>query len=172
MCGIAGIAFLRQGDLAAMTSAMNHRGPDDAGSYADDLVRLGHARLAIIDTSEGGHQPMASADSGIQLVFNGEIYNFRAQRKLLEAKGHSFRTESDTEVVLKLYMEYGESFLERLRGIFALALYDKRGGPEKAKLVLARDQFGIKPLLYTQINGGIVFASELKAMLASGLMPN
>lgn len=154
-----------------MIDAMRHRGPDDDGMFYDDAVRMGHARLAIIDTSAGGHQPMGSIDDAIQLVFNGEIYNFRAERNLLEAKGYHFKTESDTEVVLRLYEEYGERFLNRLRGIFALAIYDKRGGHGKEKLLLARDQFGIKPLLYSSVGGGIVFASELKALLASGLIP-
>lgn len=171
MCGIAGTVFVERYEIHAMVNAMRHRGPNDAGIFADDVAALGHARLAIIDTSVGGHQPMASADRAVQMVFNGEIYNFRTERNQLEAKGHRFNTESDTEVVLRLYEEYGEGFLNRLRGIFALAIYDKRGGPGKEKLLLARDQFGIKPLLYSSVGGGIVFASELKALLASGLIP-
>lgn len=172
MCGVAGI-FLRPNVDAVrqMVAAMRHRGPDDAGLFVDDAVVLAQARLAIIDTTPGGHQPMASEDGSIQVVYNGEVYNYRAERFLLQSRGYHFRTESDTEVVLKLYEEFGEAFLQRLRGIFALAIYDKRGGTGKEKLLLARDQFGIKPLLYSQISGGIVFASELKALLASGLIP-
>lgn len=171
MCGIAGIySKPNQASIKMMVAAMQHRGPNDSGIYLDDLVALGQARLAIIDTTVGGHQPMASDNQLIQIAYNGEIYNFRHERTLLENKGYSFRTTSDTEVVLKLYEEYGRDFLKRIRGIFALAIYDKRGGPGKEKLLLARDQFGVKPLLYSKINDGIVFASELKALLASGLV--
>jgi len=153
-----------------MAAAMHHRGPDDSGLYVDEMVALAQARLAIIDTTAGGHQPMASDDGLIQIVYNGEVYNFRSEGEQLLAKGYRFHTASDTEVVLKLYEEHGEHFLTRLRGIFALAIYDKRGGPGKEKLLLARDQFGIKPLLYTQVNGALVFASELKALLSSGMV--
>lgn len=172
MCGIAGI-FSRPDPVAVrqMVAAMRHRGPDDAGVFVDGSVALAQARLAIIDTTSGGHQPMASDDGAIQIVYNGEVYNYRTVRALLQSRGYRFSTESDTEVVLKLYEEFGETFLQRLRGIFALAIYDKREGPGKEKLLLARDQFGIKPLLYSQVSGGIVFASELKALLASGLIP-
>ena len=168
MCGIAGV-FLRPNTDAVrqMVAAMRHRGPDDTGLYCDDMVVLGQARLAIIDTTAGGHQPMASADGLIQIVYNGELYNHQAERSHLESRGHRFRTASDTEVVLKLYEEFGAAFLERLRGIFALAIYDKRGGPGNEKLLLARDQFGVKPLLYADVAGAIVFASELKAIIAS-----
>src|SRR5262245_34377094 len=168
MCGIAGI-FLRP-DIEAvrrMTTAMRHRGPDDSGLYADDTVALTQTRLAVIDTTLGGHQPMASNDGLIQIVYNGETYNFRAERARLESKGYRFQTESDTEVVLRLYEEHGESFLNHLRGIFALGIYDRRGGPGNEKLLLARDQFGIKPLLYSRLDSGLIFASELKALVAS-----
>src|SRR5271154_749511 len=169
MCGIAGVFHERASEtVAAMLAALQHRGPDDEGIYSDDLVTLGHRRLAIIDTSAAGHQPMSAADGAIQIAYNGELYNFRQQRAALEAKGRLFRTQSDTEVVLALYQEYGEGFLSRLRGIFAIALYDRRGGPGREKLLLARDHFGIKPLLYAEAGGALIFASELKAMLASG----
>lgn len=172
MCGIAGCYRAPNAEaVRKMVAAMHHRGPDDAGLFVDNVCTLGHARLAIIDTSNGGHQPMSSTAGVIQIVFNGEIYNYKTERDLLIAKGHKFQTSSDTEVVLRLYEEYGESFLTRLRGIFALAIYDRRKGPGKEQLLLARDQFGIKPLLYSQSNGGFVFASELKALLASGLVP-
>jgi len=172
MCGIAGV-FQRPNieTLNRMVGAMRHRGPDDSGLYLDDMVALAQARLAIIDTTSGGHQPMASESGLVQIVYNGEVYNYRSERALLESRGHRFKTGSDTEVVLKLYEEFGETFLQHLRGIFALAIYDKRGGPGKEKLLLARDQFGVKPLLYSEINGSFIFASELKALLASGLVP-
>lgn len=172
MCGIAGIFSKPEAhSIRQMVAAMHHRGPDDSGVYLDDTVALAQARLAIIDTSNGGHQPMSSDSGLILIVYNGEVYNFRSERALLESKGHHFKTQSDTEVVLKLYEVYGEAFLQRLRGIFALAIYDKRGGLGKEKLLLARDQFGIKPLLYAAVNGTFLFASELKALLASCLVP-
>ena len=171
MCGIAGIYLQPNTDAVRnMAAAMHHRGPDDSGLYADDTVAIAQARLAIIDTTAGGHQPMASNDGLVQIVYNGEVYNFQTERALLESRGYRFKTTSDTEVVLRLYEEYGESFLSRLRGIFALGIYDKRGGFGKEKLLLARDQFGVKPLLYAQIKGSLVFASELKALLASELI--
>ncbi|MBF0531320.1 MAG: asparagine synthase (glutamine-hydrolyzing) [Deltaproteobacteria bacterium] len=170
MCGIAGL--FGNPDLKAiqaMVTAMKHRGPDDHGIFTDETVALGQARLSIIDLSPAGHQPMSNADQSIWIVFNGEIYNFRSERAGLEAKGRTFRSTSDTEVILALYEEYGEDFLKRLRGLFALAIYDKRRGPKKEKLILARDHLGIKPLLYRRQGGVIVFASELKALLASGV---
>ncbi len=169
MCGIAGL--FRASDrpaVQAMLEAMRHRGPDDEGIYADDRVTLGHRRLSIIDTSPAGHQPMAGMDGAVQIVFNGEIYNYREERARLEAKGRRFSTRSDTEVVLALYEEQGEEFLSHLRGMFAIALYDRRGGPGRETLLLARDHFGIKPLLYAERAGTLVFASELKGLLASG----
>jgi asparagine synthase (glutamine-hydrolysing) len=154
-----------------MLDRMRHRGPDDGGVYSDDVVTLGQRRLAIIDTSPAGHQPMPDATGKIQLVLNGEIYSFLNERALLEKRGRRFASHSDTEVVLALYEAYGEGFVERLRGIFALGLYDARGGPGREKLILVRDHFGIKPLLYAEIGGGLVFASELKAILSSGYVP-
>lgn len=169
MCGIAGgFRSVDRDAVAAMISAMKHRGPDDSGIFVDGLVALAQARLAIIDTSSGGHQPMSSAEGKVQIVYNGEIYNFKAERASLEKKGHVFKTSSDTEVVLRLYEEYGEKLFSRLRGIFALAIYDTRLGVGKEKLILGRDHFGIKPLLYSERNGQLVFASELKGILASG----
>ena len=154
-----------------MLTAMAHRGPNDRGLYADDTVTLGHLRLSILDVSPAGHQPMATADGEIQIIYNGEIFNYETERAALQARGHRFSSSTDTEVILALYREYGEGFLCRLRGMFALSLYDKRGGPGHEKLLLARDQFGIKPLLYAERDGAIMFASELKGMLASGLVP-
>jgi asparagine synthase (glutamine-hydrolysing) len=127
-------------------------------------------RLAIIDTTIGGHQPMHTPDGQITIVYNGELYNFHEQRQLLEARGHDFRSSSDTEVVLGMYEHYGDDFLVRMRGMFALAIYDRRRGPGRERLLLARDQMGIKPVLYARTNGRFIFASEIKALLASGLV--
>lgn len=171
MCGIAGI--FRRSDPAAvkaMLDRMSHRGPDDEGIFYDECVTLGHRRLAIIDTSPGGHQPMSRAEGDIQIVYNGEIYNYLERRRELQAQGVAFKSESDTEVILALYERYGIECLRLLRGIFALAIYDRRGGTGNEVLYLARDHFGIKPLLYAETPAGLVFASELKGMLASGLV--
>lgn len=169
MCGIAGSFNLPNRDVVPrMIAAMHHRGPDDSGFYSDDLVALSQARLAIIDTTSGGHQPMATAGGAIQIVYNGEMYNYREKRALLEGKGHVFQSASDTEVVLKLYEQFGEGLFAHLRGIFAIAIYDKREGAGREKLILGRDQFGIKPLLYAQRGQALIFASELKGLLASG----
>lgn len=153
-----------------MVSALHHRGPDDRGVLEDNNVVLGMTRLAILDTSSGGHQPMVSPDGQISVVYNGELYNFRAERLLLEKHGYSFRSTSDTEVVLRMYEHYGDDFLLRMRGMFALAVYDKRRGRGHERLLLARDQMGIKPLLYARVQGQLIFASEIKALLASGLV--
>lgn len=172
MCGIAGIwGSDDRAALGAMVGALYHRGPDDVGTFFDTRVGLGMTRLAIIDTTSGGHQPMQTPDAQITVVYNGELYNFRSERDLLEKKGFEFRSTSDTEVVLRMYEHYGDDFLLRMRGMFALAVYDKRRGPGKERLLLARDQMGIKPLLYARIGDRLIFASELKALLASGLIP-
>ncbi|MGU3287589.1 asparagine synthase (glutamine-hydrolyzing) [Methylobacterium mesophilicum] len=169
MCGIAGYFGKANPEaVERMLSCMLHRGPDDGGLYTDENISIGQRRLAIIDRSSGGHQPMPSADGRIQVVFNGEIYNFRAERDRLAQGGRRFLSDSDTEVVLALYEKHGDAFVERLRGMFAIAIYDRRGGPGRERLLLARDQFGIKPLLYAQKADGIAFASELKALIASG----
>jgi asparagine synthase (glutamine-hydrolysing) len=152
-----------------MVNAMHHRGPDDRGMFADDRVSLGMTRLAVLDVTNGGHQPMQTPDGLITLVYNGELYNFRSEREILEKQGVSFRSQSDTEVALRMYEFYGDDFLTRLRGMFALAIYDRRRGPGRERVLLARDQFGIKPLLYTHAGGALVFASEIKTLLASGL---
>src|ERR1041385_5078798 len=172
MCGICGI--FGQPDPNAvdrMLMRMHHRGPDDIGSYADECVSMGMTRLAILDLSPAGHQPMATSDQNIWIVYNGEVYNFQSERKLLEMQGYEFKSHSDTEVILRLYEKYGDDFLLRLRGMFALAIYDKRHGPGKERLLLARDQFGIKPLLYSKVGNHFLFASEIKALLASGYIP-
>jgi asparagine synthase (glutamine-hydrolysing) len=158
-----------------MTEAIAHRGPDDSGEFVDVEARiaLGHRRLAVIDPSPLGHQPMDYADGRYRTVFNGEIYNFRELREELERAGCRFTTHTDTEVVLAAYATWGATAIERLRGMFALAIWD-RGHPGKGvppSLFLARDRFGIKPLLFSYHQGVFSFASELKSLLASGLIP-
>ncbi len=171
MCGICGVwGCLTPEPTNQMVLAMHHRGPDDSGVYFDSNISLGMARLAVIDLNPTGHQPMSNPEQTIWIVYNGEVYNFQEQRRHLEKLGYQFISESDTEVVIRLYEHYGDDFLLRLRGMFALAIYDKRKGPGKERLLLARDQLGIKPLLYTEANGRLIFASEIKAMLASGLV--
>jgi asparagine synthase (glutamine-hydrolysing) len=171
MCGIAGITGHAPPEtIHKMVAAMGHRGPDDSGVFVADGCALGHARLSIIDLSPHAHQPMANADGSLVIVYNGETYNSQKERALLEQKGHRFSSQSDTEVVLRLYEEYGDDFLLRLRGMFALAIYDKRRGPGRERMVLARDHLGIKPLLFARVDGRLVFASEMKALLASGLI--
>lgn len=168
MCGIAGIVALGRGALArkedvqAACRAMIHRGPDDEGIVAFDQAVLGMRRLSIIDVS-GGHQPIANEDESLHVVCNGEIYNFRELRKDLIARGHSFRTGSDCEVALHLYEEYGDACIERLQGMFAIALWDSR----RQRLLVARDRLGIKPLYYYVDSERFVFASEIKALLAT-----
>src|SRR5215217_2413242 len=168
MCGICGVWGEGRADVSAMIGALRHRGPDDNGVLEDRNVTLGMTRLAIIDVSHAGHQPMVSPDELIRIVYNGELYNFREERTLLEKLGYTFRSTSDTEVVLRMYEHYGDDFLLRMRGMFALAIHDKRSGRER--LLLARDQLGIKPLLYAAVRGRLIFASEIKALLASGLV--
>lgn len=165
MCGIFGFTVELQNDkkreiLAKMGRVLVHRGPDAEGFYLGEGVALGHRRLSIIDLSTGD-QPMSNEDGSLWIVFNGEIYNFQELREDLLRRGHSFRTASDTEVILHLYEEKGPDCLHDLRGMFAFALWDER---EKV-LFLARDRVGKKPLFYTFRDGGIIFASEIKAIL-------
>jgi asparagine synthase (glutamine-hydrolysing) len=166
MCGIAGI-FNTLGEpvspvfLRRMTDAIAHRGPDGEGFFIDSFVGLGHRRLAIIDLSPAGHQPMLTPDGLYALSFNGEIYNFQEIRLELEAKGHQFRSRTDSEVVLHAYAEWGEGCLNKFNGMFAFAIWDK----QKQELFLARDRFGIKPLYYTMAGDKFLFASEVKAIL-------
>ncbi len=164
MCGIIGYSgSFAPPALRAGIAAIAHRGPDDSGMFVDEAasVGLGHARLSIIDLSPLGHQPMEALDGAVQLVFNGEIYNYRELRKELEAKGHAFRGHSDTEVILHLYLEEGEKMLSRLNGIFTVAFFDARTGT----MLVARDALGVKPLYYTEQPHGIAFASEIKGLL-------
>src|SRR5919112_2740097 len=164
MCGIAGIAShdrgaLDRGALAAMSAALVHRGPDDSGEALLDGCLLAARRLSIIDL-EHGHQPIAGCDEHVTVAQNGEIYNHAELRAQLEARGHAFRTRCDTEVLAHAYEEWGDDFVARLRGMFALALWDAR----ERRLLLARDRFGIKPLFYSAAGGRLSFASELTAL--------
>src|SRR5580765_3059984 len=169
MCGIAG-AFALQGPLApeareavtSMTAALAHRGPDGDGFFEAPRARLGHRRLAIIDRA-GGHQPMTNEDGSCWIVFNGEIYNHRDLRPLLESKGHRFKTASDTETILHAYEEFGPACVDRLEGMFAFAIYDGR----RQEFFAARDRLGKKPFFYTVLNGTLCFASELPALTHS-----
>jgi asparagine synthase (glutamine-hydrolysing) len=161
MCGIAGFAGRGTPEgLAAMLPLLKHRGPDGEGLHVEPGVGLGMTRLAIIDVA-GGVQPMASDDESVWLVTNGEIYNFRELRDVLAARGHVFRTRSDTEVLLRAYEAFGEACVERLRGMFAFALWDRR----RRRLLLARDRLGKKPLYVRRRDGDVLFASEIKALL-------
>ena len=167
MCGINGV--INWGDsetLARMTEVQAHRGPDDHGTWESRLpdgtwIGLGSRRLAILDLSPAGHMPMTTGDGRLTIVYNGEVYNHPQLRRELEAKGYSFRSNSDTETVLNLYQEYGPESVRRLNGIFAFAIWDRR----EEQLFLARDHFGIKPLYYCQESDRFAFASEVKAML-------
>ena len=142
-----------------MSATLVHRGPDSDGMLFDGPVGLASRRLSIIDLA-GGDQPIANEDATVHVVQNGEIYNFEELRAVLERAGHRFATRCDTEVLVHLYEEHGERFAERLRGMFAVALWDAR----RRRLVLARDRFGIKPLYYREEDGGLAFASELRAL--------
>jgi asparagine synthase (glutamine-hydrolysing) len=170
MCGVAGILDLRgrpvaDPEIKAMTDSIRHRGPDDEGHYVGDGIALGNRRLAIIDVSRAGHQPMATEDGSLLIVYNGELYNFPELMPLLEARGHRFHSRTDTEVVLHAYEEWGPDCLDRFNGMFAFAIWDTR----RRRLFLARDRFGIKPLYYAVHDGRFVFASEIKAILQTGL---
>lgn len=166
MCGICGVYNAQSNEpvpqelIERMTHLISHRGPDDDGAYHDGAVGLGFARLSIIDLS-GGHQPMSNETGDVWIVFNGEIWNYKALRKELLEKGHQFRTNSDTETIVHAYEEYGVDCVARLHGMFGFAIWD---GPRK-RLLLARDRAGKKPLYYTYVDGDIIFASEIKSLL-------
>ena len=170
MCGIVGFAFIYNNiispdNLRNMVSSIRHRGPDNEDIFHDGFVGLGHARLAIIDTSSDGNQPMTTSDDLLTIVFNGEIYNFQELRNDLKQQGYIFRTRTDTEVLLHGYRAYGCEIFSRLNGVFAIAIWDKK----LKSLILGRDHFGVKPLYYYLNGNGIVFASETKAILISGI---
>lgn len=173
MCGIAGIVSLNErvdvALLASMRDTMSHRGPDDAGIWcsADGRVGLAQRRLAIIDLSPGGHQPMSDAAGQLWITFNGEIYNHVELRRELETMGHKFRSASDTEVILAAYRQWSDACLERFDGMFAFGLYDA----SRQRLFLARDRAGEKPLYYRHDARGFAFASELKALMADPACP-
>ena len=179
MCGIAGIVSADpEQRVSAMLETIEHRGRDDEGFWTSDPTNhgqkacLGHRRLSIIDTSPAGHQPMFSSDGRYAITFNGEIYNYGELREELKSKGHKFKTETDTEVLLAAFAEWGTDSLARLNGMFAFAIWDK----QEQALTLARDHVGIKPLYYAHIPptatdpGKLIFASEIKAILATGLV--
>ncbi|MES9945698.1 MAG: asparagine synthase (glutamine-hydrolyzing) [Candidatus Thiodiazotropha sp.] len=167
MCGIAGILNLRDGvapsrsELEGMIHAVHHRGPDGYGYYCHDKVGLAHARLSIIDLA-GGDQPIHNEDQSVQVVFNGEIFNYVELTEQLKKQGHRFYTHSDTEVIVHLYEEYAERFVDHLNGQFAIALWDST----KQKLILARDRTGIRPLFTIETGGRLYFASEVKSLFA------
>src|SRR5580698_4716935 len=168
MCGIAGIVSAQSGDridaetIHRMCQSIVHRGPDDEGLFVKDGTGLGMRRLSIIDVA-GGHQPVFNEDRSIWVVYNGEIYNFPELRRDLEARGHRFSTHTDTEVIVHLYEEMGAECVQKLRGMFAFALWDER----RSRLLLARDRLGKKPLHYALANGRLLFGSEIKALLAA-----
>ncbi|MBA3431351.1 MAG: asparagine synthase (glutamine-hydrolyzing) [Chloroflexi bacterium] len=168
MCGIAGVTgrdtALAKHDVEIMLSHLTHRGPDDEGVRTSRGAVLGARRLAIIDLIHG-NQPMANEDGSVMAVQNGEIYNFRELRVELEARGHRFETDNDTEVIPHAYEEFGNAFPERLRGMFAIALWDE----SQRKLLLVRDRIGKKPLVYAEFRHGLAFASEIQALLSLGL---
>jgi asparagine synthase (glutamine-hydrolysing) len=171
VCGIAGIvrwngAPVAEDEIRSMCGAIVHRGPDEEGVYIGDGVAIGMRRLSIIDL-EGGHQPISNEDRSVWIVFNGEIYNYRELRRDLERNGHAFQTDSDTETIVHLYEDMGARCVERLRGMFAFAIWDER----KRQLLLGRDRLGIKPLYYTERNGELIFSSELKPILQLRQVP-
>jgi asparagine synthase (glutamine-hydrolysing) len=171
MCGIAGVyvpgeaARVGREAVGRMVGALHHRGPDDRGFHFDDGLGMGMTRLSIIDVA-GGHQPISSEDGQVTVICNGEIYNHAELRRELEEDGHVFRSGSDVEVIVHLYEAVQHRFIERLRGMFAVALWDAR----RQTLLLGRDRLGIKPLFYAQHGGGILFGSEIKSLVRSGLL--
>lgn len=165
MCGITGIFYndsQRRVDetvLLSMRDSMVHRGPDDAGLFIDGALGFAHRRLSIVGLSTG-HQPMSNSDGSLVIVFNGEIYNYPALKQQMMDKGYSFRTESDTEVIIHLYAEYGKDCVHHLNGMFAFAIWDR----DSQQLFMARDRLGVKPFYYAEVDGAILFSSEIKAL--------
>ncbi|MCZ8517494.1 asparagine synthase (glutamine-hydrolyzing) [Paenibacillus filicis] len=168
MCGITGAMYFEDREpsesmLKNMTDVIIHRGPNDFGYWSENRIGLGFRRLSIIDIQEG-HQPMANEDDSVWIVFNGEIYNYKYLRDMLQAKGHRFKTHSDTEVIVHLYEEFGEDCVKQLRGMFGFVIWDRR----KKRLFGARDHFGIKPFYYYNDGRRFLFGSEIKSILAAG----
>ena len=166
MCGIAGIMNVHAAPvsprvLRAMTDIVRHRGPDGEGQWLRDGIGLGHRRLAIVDLTPAGAQPMHSSDGALVITFNGEIYNWRELRRELGKRGISFRSQSDTEVLLEAYRVWGPKCLDKLNGMFAFAIWDARN----SRLFLARDRYGIKPLYYRWDGQTLLFGSEVKSIL-------
>jgi asparagine synthase (glutamine-hydrolysing) len=168
MCGLCGVVALGRPPetetVAAMAAALDHRGPDGDGAWADEGVAFGFRRLAIIDLSDAGRQPFASDDGALRLIHNGEVYNYRELRRELEGHGHAFRSQTDTEVILHAYERWGDRCVERFNGMWAFALWDGR----KRRLFCSRDRFGVKPFYYRWDGSRFAFASELKAFAAEG----
>src|SRR5262245_49547553 len=171
MCGIAGIVAAERldsddrGRVTRMRDVIAHRGPDDAGVFVDEQAALGHRRLSIVDLA-AGHQPITNEDSTCWVVFNGEIYNHQSVRDVLERAGHRYKTRSDTESILHAYEQWGDDSIQRLRGMFAFAIWDA----PRRRLLLARDRLGIKPLYWAKVGERLLFGSEIKAILESGLI--
>src|SRR3954471_21438006 len=170
MCGICGMASrdrdgrpVEPAALAAMTAAIAHRGPDDDGHRITPGVALGMRRLSVIDL-EASAQPLSNEDGSVWTVFNGEIFNFPELREELAARGHRLATHGDTETIVHLYEEHGPDFARRLRGMFAIAVWDE----SRRRLVLTRDRMGVKPLYLAELDGGLAFASEVKSLIAGG----
>lgn len=166
MCGICGFNWPDEGLVKQMAEILTHRGPDQKGFFVDSKVSLGHTRLSIIDLSENGKQPMSNENGNIHIVYNGEIYNFKELRSELITYGHSFFSETDTEVIIHAYEQWGEKCVERFRGMFAFAIWDVN----KKQLFLARDRLGVKPLFYYFNSGRFIFASEIKSILMDPLV--
>src|SRR4051794_13656180 len=169
MCGICGVfeperqSAIEPGLVRRMADTLRHRGPDDEGIYTSAGVGLGHRRLSIIDL-KGGHQPLSNEDGSVWIAFNGEVYNFEELNRQYLSNGHCFKTRSDTETIVHLYEELGEECFAQLRGMFAIALWDAR----RRRILLVRDRIGKKPLFYSWDGRRLLFASEIKALLAAG----
>ncbi|MCH8066190.1 MAG: asparagine synthase (glutamine-hydrolyzing) [Chloroflexi bacterium] len=171
MCGIAGIVSvdgspIPDGAVERMIATLQHRGPDDSGAWRDNHCSLAHQRLSIIDLSRNGRQPLSNESGSAWITYNGEVYNHQELRRALVRRGHTFRSQTDTEAVVHLYDEEGPQLLQKLDGMFAFAIWDA----ERRRLLLARDRLGIKPLYYARAGGLLLFASEVKAILASGIV--
>ena len=165
MCGFTGFTKVNEKADEILTEMMNrivHRGPDSEGRFIDDTIAMGFRRLSIIDITDSGDQPIFNEDKSLVLMFNGEIYNYREIRAELKERGHIFRTNTDSEVLIHGYEEYGEELLDRLRGMFAFIIWDRN----KKELFGARDYFGIKPFYYAKFGSRLMFGSEIKSFLA------